>query len=150
MKTAHRIVFAVLVLNFWIPTLFYIFAPHGAIAQFVAVGAPFGAPPYPHTEDSVFWRVLGIANVATLGFCCFLLMWNAKRWFDVLVPLAFLKGMSALGWFVAWFAEPMPQDLIAGLFDALTVATMVFFGIAGRRALERAEDPDLPAAQPAK
>lgn len=138
MKTVHRLVFAALVLNFWIPTLFYIFDPHGAIAQFVALGHPFNAPPYPHTEDSVFWRVLGIANVATLGFCCLLLMLDAKRWAGVLLPLAFLKSMSALGWFVAWFAEPMPQYLIAGVFDALTVATMVYFGIAGRRALERA------------
>lgn len=149
MKTVHKLVFAALCLNFWIPVLIYVFDPAGAIGQFAALGDWLGAPPYPHTEDSIFWRVLGIANVATLGFGCFLLMLDAKRWQGVVLPIAFLKAMATVGWMVAWLVEGMPQYLAAGLFDALTVAAIVGFGHAGARALE-AEDPPAATLQPAK
>ena len=108
MKPAFHVVYTLLALNFWIPVLVYVFAPDVAIGQFAALGEPFGAG-YPHTEDSVFWRVLGIANVATLGFCCVLLQVDLKRFFPVLFPLVFLKGSATIGWLAAFAVEPQPQ-----------------------------------------
>lgn len=143
MKPAFHVVYTLLALNFWIPVAIYVFAPDTAIAQFVAIGEPFGAGPYPHTEDSMFWRVLGIANVATLGFCCVLLQVDVRKFFPVLFPLVFLKGSATLGWFVAWLVEGQPQYLVAALFDAATVAAMWIFASGARRVA------DAPALSPA-
>lgn len=83
----------------------------------------------------MLWRVLGIANVATLGFCCVLLQVNLRRYFAVLLPLLFLKSMASVGFLVAYASEPHPSYLAACLFDALTVAAMWFFATRAHRAL---------------
>ncbi len=135
MVTLHRWVYAILTLNFWIPVVGYIVDPGGAVAAFAGIGELFGVP-YPHSEDSVLWWVLGVANVSTLGFCCALLWWDVRRWFAVLVPLVYLKGWAALG-FAAAFAlvEPHPSYLAASLFDSLTVGAMIASAVAARREL---------------
>ncbi len=135
MKIAYRLVFAALVLNFWIPVLVYTFDPDSAIAQFVALGELLGAAPYPYAEQSMFWRVLGTANVATLGFLCLLVGLDAQRWKGAILPVAYLKSMAVLGWTMAFFAEGLPQYAVAAIFDLITVGLMVGFGHAGARAL---------------
>ncbi len=126
MKTAFHVIYTALALNFIIPVCVYIFAPDVAIGQFAAIGDPLGFT-YAHTEDSMFWRVLGIANVATLGFCCVLLQVDLRRWFAVLAPLVFLKSCASIGFGVAFVFEPHPAYLAACLFDAATVGAMLFF-----------------------
>jgi len=135
-KTAFHVVYTILALNFILPVLGYIFAPEASVASFASIGEVFGVDSYPHTEDSMFWRVLGIANVATLGFCCVLLQVDLRRWYPVLVPLIFLKSMASLGFLAAFvFAEPHPSYLAACLFDAATVAAFWFFATRARRVL---------------
>lgn len=134
MKLAFHVVYTALALNFFIPVVFYVLDGPGTIAQWAWLGETLGGPPYTHSEDSVFWRVLGIANVATLGFCCVLLQADLKRWFPVLAPLVFLKGCAAVGFLVAWLVEPYPQYLAACVFDTVTVAAMLFFAFQARRA----------------
>ena len=127
MKRAFHFVYTILALNFFIPVFVYIFDPHSALTQFVSVGALLGTPAYIHSEDSVLWRVLAIANVTTLGFCCVLLQVNIRKWYPALVPLAFLKSMAALGFLIAFMAEPFRGYLAAFALDSTTVLLMVFF-----------------------
>lgn len=143
MKLAFHVVYTALALNFWIPVLFYIVDPAGSIAQFAALGELLGGPAYPHTEDSMFWYVLGVANVATLGFCCVALQIHPRRWFPMLYPLAFLKGCATVGWFAAWLADGLPQYLAASVFDGVTVLLFVVFGIIGYRTADPGPRPAL-------
>ncbi|MBW1881681.1 MAG: hypothetical protein JRJ84_25255 [Deltaproteobacteria bacterium] len=136
MKTAFHVVYTVLALNFIIPVLFYVFDGAGTIENWAWLGEFLGGDPYGHTEDSVLWRVLGIANVATLGFCCVLLQLDLKKWFPVLTPLVFLKGSASFGFLVAFLLEGYPQFLAAFLFDGVTVAAMLFFAIRAHRVLD--------------
>lgn len=136
MVSVHRWIYTVLTLNFWIPVVFYIVDPEGSALQFGAIGALFDVP-YAHTEDSVLWWVLGVANVSTLGFCCALLAWDVRRWFAVLVPLVWLKAWASLG-FGAYFlfVESHPSYLAAALFDGLTVAVMIVSAVAAKREVD--------------
>lgn len=137
MVAVHRWIYAVLTLNFWIPVCVYILDPQAAVASFGDIGTALGFGPYGHTEDSVLWYVLGVANVSTLGFCCALLWWDVRRWFAVLVPLVWLKGWASLG-FLVYFAvvEPWPSYLAASVFDGLTVVTMIASAVAAKRELD--------------
>src|SRR5579863_84234 len=121
MKKAFHVVYTILALNFFIPVIFYAINPHGTIEQFTAMGTFLGSPVYPHSEDSVMWRVLAIANVTTLGFCCVLLQVDLKRWFPCLIPLVFLKSMAALGYLIAFLFEPYRGYLAGTALDAVTV-----------------------------
>lgn len=127
MKKTFHIVYTILALNFLIPVITYAVNPSMMINQFVGISEFFGVTGYPHSEDSVLWRVLAIANVTTLGFLCVLLQLNLKKWYPCLVPLVFLKGMASFGFLVAYIVEPFPSYLAASLFDALTVGLMWFF-----------------------
>lgn len=146
MKRAFHVVYTALALNFIIPVMIYIFDPAGAVASFAQIGELVGGVTYAHSEDSVLWRVLGIANVATLGFCCVLLQVNLRRYFAALLPLVFLKSMASLGFLAAFAFEPNPSYLAACLFDALTVAAMWFFATRAHRTLRAASDA--PRATP--
>lgn len=119
-------VYTILAINFIIPTLIYIFAPDYAVARFAALGTAFGVP-YTHTEDSVLWRVLAIANVATLGFVCVFAQVDIRKHWPALYPLWFLKSMAVLGFLVAYAIEPFPGYLGAALLDGVTVTLMVVF-----------------------
>ncbi len=130
-----RIVYAALTLNFFIPALYYCFDAAGAAEMFGSLGDVFWQVDYPYSEDSMFWRVLGIGNVATLGFCCALLLWDLKRFYPVLVPLVFLKSCSILGFVVAAVSVFHPSFVIGVLFDGVTVGLMVFFARGAHREL---------------
>ncbi len=133
---AFHVVFTILAIQFFIPALTYAFAPGVAIATFSRLGELQGGSAYTHSEDSVLWRVLAVANVLTLSFCCALIQVDLRKWFPVLTPLVFLKGAAALGFLVAWLAEPFPGHLAGFALDAVTVAAMLYFALAARRALD--------------
>lgn len=127
MKKAFHIVYTLLALNFIIPVITYAVAPSIAVGQFADIGKLFGIT-YTHTEDSVLWWVLAIANVSTLGFCCLLLQVNLKKYYVCLIPLIFLKSMASLGFLTVYiFVEQFPAYLAAFLFDGITVFLMWFF-----------------------
>lgn len=129
---SFRIAFTILAANFLIPSIVYAVAPQMAVEQFVDLGDRLGGGDYPATEDSRFWHVLGVGNVATLGFCCCLLLWDLDRFHPVLVPLVFLKGCSVVGFGLEWIATGYPAFLAACLFDAATCLAFVYFVRRGR------------------
>lgn len=135
MKTAFHVVYTVLALNFAIPAVLYAVDPRGSLASFVEVGRLLGAAEMPHTEDSIVWRVLAIANVATLAFGCVLLQLNLRKWFPILTPLVFLKSIAAIGFLVAYLSEGYPAYLAVVALDTLTAAAMAFFAVRARRLL---------------
>ncbi|MBM3266743.1 MAG: hypothetical protein FJZ01_03755 [Candidatus Sericytochromatia bacterium] len=134
---AFHVVYTVLALQFLVPALIYAFAPGVAVAEYARLGPMLGGGAYPHTEDSTLWRVLAVANVLTLAFCCALIQVDLRKWFPVLTPLVFLKGTAAVGLLLAWFAEPFPGHLAGCVLDTVTVALLLYFGINARRALDR-------------
>ncbi|MFZ5480109.1 MAG: hypothetical protein ACOZNI_25310 [Myxococcota bacterium] len=123
---AFRVVYGFLALNFALPTLAYAFAPDFAMAQFDALNRLLGGGPLP-PEQSVFWWVLGVANVGTLAFCCALLLADVKRFFAVVYPLVFLKGFDAVDWAVVWARHGEPAYGAATVLDFFTVAALWYF-----------------------
>ena len=137
---AFKIVYSILALNFFIPALFHSLAPQAAAQSFMDLGLPFGVTTYPFSEESMFWRVLGIGNVATLGFCCALLLRDLKNNYPVLVPLVFLKGVSVLGFACAYFSYWHPAFIVAVIFDGITLWAMIYFARRGYRELSVGEE----------
>lgn len=132
-----RLVYAFLAVNFIVPTIVYAFAPDLAMAWFGQLNALLGGGELP-VEQSVFWRVLGVANVGTLGFCCVLLLMDVKRWFPVMVPLVFLKGFDAVDWGVAAATYREPAYLVAFLLDLVTCWALWYFPTRAVRQLDAA------------
>lgn len=133
---AFRIAYAFLALNFAIPTLSYAFTPAMAMQMLDRINHILGGGALP-PEQSVFWWVLGVANVGTLAFCCGLLWWNLKRWQAVLVPLLFLKGFDAVNWAAAFFSHRQPVYGAAALLDFFTVAALWWFPTRALRELNK-------------
>ena len=125
-----QIAFALLALNFAIPTLSYLFAPEYAIGQFASLNETLGGAVYDFPESqSRFWRYLGTANVAALAFMCLWLMGDLRRRWSTIVPLTFLKGTAATIWLVGFLsATAYPAMLAASLFDYATCLAFVVFG----------------------
>ena len=125
-----RLVYLVLVLNFAIPALFYLFWPSFAIDRFEEVGRTLGDGAYPLRagELGLVWRVLASGNVMTLAFMCGLILWDVRKYFVVLVPLVFLKGFSALAYICVYFFA-LPYRGFLGIFvlDSVTAIAMVVF-----------------------
>lgn len=125
-----RLVYLVLVLNFAIPALFYLFAPSFAVDRFEEVGRTLGDGLYPMRagELGFMWRVLASGNVMTLAFMCGLILWDVRKYYIVLVPLVFLKGFSALAYLgVFLFALPYRGFLAIFALDSVTAIAMVVF-----------------------
>lgn len=137
MKRWFHVVYTILALNFFIPAALYAFAPDFALQSFWQIGDVFGVV-YLHTEDSVFWRVLAVANVTMLGFTCVLLQVDIKKYYAALYPLGFLKLMASLGFGLAFLLEPYPGYLGAFLLDGMTLALMIIFARGALREVEQA------------
>jgi hypothetical protein len=128
MIRAFRVVYSLLTLNFILPALYYCFDHEGAAATYYKLASIVGSEAgQPWSEDSRFWLIMGIGNVATLGFLCFLMLKDLKANYNMLLPLCFLKGCSIVGFFVAWVIHGHPSFLIGVLFDAVTLFCMIFF-----------------------
>jgi hypothetical protein len=128
-----QVVLTLLTLNFLIPSFSYFFAPDLAIEQFRKLGHILGGADYPLAEQSHVWRVLAAGNVFTLGFLCFLLQLNVKRFAPVVPAFVVLKSYSALGYlYVFLFLLPYRLFFAIFLFDGLAVFLVVVFS---RRAL---------------
>ena len=104
-----------------------------------------GGEPYTFAEaGSRFWRYLGAANVATLAFMCFLLQWDLRRNFPILVPLAFMKLLAATLWLAGFIHTPqVPAFLAAALLDYVSSAAMVYFAVRAHRDIRDFPDTDL-------
>jgi hypothetical protein len=129
-----RVVYTILAANFIGPTLLYAFAPDVAMGAFSHLNEALGGGPLP-PEVSVFWRVLGVANVGTLGFCCALLLVDLRRWYAVVVPLVFLKAFDAVDWGAAALTYREPAYVAAFLLDLPTAWALWYFPRRARREL---------------
>ncbi len=135
-----RLVYLVLVLNFAIPALFYLFLPNFAVDRFEEVGRTLGDGLYPMRagELGFMWRVLAAGNVMTLAFMCGLILWDVRKYYIVLVPLVFLKGFSALA-YLGVFLIALPYRGFLALFalDSVTAIAMVVFARRAYQLLSR-------------
>lgn len=128
MIRAFKVVYTLLTLNFILPALYYCVDPAGAAETYYALAQLVGSEAgQPWSEESRFWLILGIGNVATLGFLCFLILRDLRKNYNMLLPLCFLKGCSILGFAVAWLSHGHPSFLIGVIFDGLTLFCMIFF-----------------------
>lgn len=135
-----RLVYLVLVLNFAIPALFYLFLPNFAVDRFEEVGRTLGDGLYPMRagELGFMWRVLAAGNVMTLAFMCGLILWDVRKYYVVLVPLVFLKGFSALAYLgVFLIALPYRGFLAIFALDSVTAIAMVVFARRAYQLLSR-------------
>jgi len=143
-----QIIFTILTLNFFIPSLSYIFSPQTAIDQFVQLNAKLGGSQYdPGFEmNSRFWYFLGAANVMTLALMCFLLQFNLRRFYAVLVPLTFMKALAATLWLAGYIHSPeYPGCLSAAILDYVTSAAFVYFAVSAHRDIaSKADDVLVP------
>ena len=128
-----QIVFALLTLNFIIPSLGYFFAPKLALEQFLEIGRVVGAGDYGISEQSNLWRVLAAGNVFTLGILTFWMGRNIRTW-PTLGPAFFvLKGFSSLGYLYVYFVvQHYFTWVIVFFWDGLAGWAVWWFG---RRAL---------------
>jgi len=126
-----QIAFALLFLNFVIPTGVYLFAPAWALEQFAALNTWLGGAEWAFPEArSRLWRYLGTANVAALAFMCWWLLRDLRNRRSVLGPLVFLKGAAGTLWLAGYLQSPAsPAMLAAALFDAVTCAAVLVFGL---------------------
>lgn len=123
-----RLGYALLGLHFLIPAVGYALDPVSAIAQFDRLGRLLGAGPYPWAEAEMgyVWRVLAAGNVLTLGFLCFLLLKDLKRFYPALVPLVFLKSTAVAGYLAVFFRTGYPAFLAVSLWDAFNCFLFIF------------------------
>ncbi len=140
-----QLVFLVLTLNFVIPAFSYTFTPQAAMDQFLTVNRVLGGSDYTFPEAaSRVWRYLAAANVMTLGFCCFLLQYNLRRFYEVRVPLTFMKAYAASCWWVGWALAPEYRFfLAAAVLDTVSAAAFVIFSRSAHDDIAGRSDSDL-------
>lgn len=136
-----QLVYAVLVANFFIPSVSYIVAPQIAVAQLGRLNAQLGGGPLPAPESGHLWHMLAVGNVMTLAFLCALLLVDLRRFYAVLPGLAFLKGFSSLYSLAIGVANGIPAFLAVFVLDGVTTAAMVFFARRAHRALVTTNSP---------
>ena len=125
---SFKVVYTFLTLNFFIPAIYYCFDPAGAVDTYYSLASLVGSSAtQPVSEESRFWLIMGIGNVATLGFLCLLILRDLRANYNMLLPLCFLKGCSIVGFFIAWVSHRHPSFLIGVIFDLVTIFCMIFF-----------------------
>ena len=140
-----QLVMTPLTLNFAFPSLTYAIAPQVATASLVTVSRLVGGVPFaPDVENaSLLWRALASSNVMTLALMCFLLQYSLRRYFPVLVPLAFLKGSSALLFLVIAVTTGQRAYAAITLLDGGTGALFVAVTVLAHRAIQAFPDDAL-------
>ena len=132
---AFRAVYALLVLNFFLPAVSYVVAPQVTYQTADQVNRLLGGGPYPALESGHLWHMLGTGNVFTLVFMCGLLLFDLKRFYPVLPALLFLKGFSAIYAFFIAAANSVPFFYAVFMLDGVTCVVMWFFATRAHRAL---------------
>jgi len=132
-QRTFEIVFALLTLHFASLAVTYLVDPGFAVRQFSRANERLGgvkfAPP-----DVTAWRYATVCGMATLALMTLLMLVDLDRNYPLLVPAAFFKVLNAVLWF--WYSatnRDLPVFLVAGIYDLLVVALMVW---AARRAHE--------------
>jgi hypothetical protein len=142
---AHRLVFALLALNFLVPAVSYIVDPATAEQTLATINQALGGAAMP-AESGHLWHMLAVGNVMTLGFLCALLLVDLERFWPALPGLCFLKGFSAFYSLALGLAHDMPGFLAVFVLDGTSTVAMWFFASRAHRALQAlpAEERPLP------
>jgi hypothetical protein len=134
-----QVVFALLAVQFFLPSCSYLFAPELALHNVDTIGRLLGGGAYPvAAEQGYIFRVLAAGNVFTLGFLCLLMLLDIRR-YPTLVPVfAVLKGYSAIGYLYVFFVK-LRNPLFVGVFfwDGLALFLVVFLGRRAFRAVSQ-------------
>lgn len=132
-----QIVYSLLTVNFFLPSLIYALDPGRAIHWFERMGRLLGGGGYYFyvAELGYVWCVLAAGNVMGLAFMCLLLQTDLRKFYPVLWPLVFIKSLAALGFLAVWASCRYPAFLAVSLWDGLTVFLMVHFGLRAYRTL---------------
>ncbi len=137
-----QLVMTPITLNFAIPSLSYAVAPQLATGSLMQVSRLVGGVPFaPEVENaSLLWRALASSNVMTLAFMCFLLQYNLRRYFPVLVPLAFLKLTSAMLFLIIAVTTGQRAYGSITLLDGGTGALFIAVTVLAHRAIQGLAD----------
>jgi hypothetical protein len=140
-----QLVMTPITLNFAFPSLSYAIAPQLATDSLTQVSRIVGGVPFVAEVEnaSLLWRALASSNVMTLAFMCFLLQYNLRRYYAVLVPLAFLKLTSATLFLVIAITTGQRAYGSITLLDGGTGALFVAFTVLAHRAIEGLPDDSL-------
>jgi len=143
------IAFFLLGWHFVIPSMGYLFDPHGSIVESFNTVNRITGQANPLIEDTIVLRILGAGNVFTLGFMCFMLGVNPKRFYPVLVPLCVMKAYASLSFLAAFIigAGGVHHAVYLGTFiwDGANVLMFLYFAGRARRSLLA---PDAPRPLP--
>lgn len=139
-----RVVYTLIMLNFFVPAVSYVVAPSMAIDSLDRVNRALGGGPYPFQESTALWHMLGVGNVMTLAFMCGLLLVDLRRFYPVLPALAFLKAFSACYATAIGLGSHAPVFLAIGVLDGSTTVAMVYFAVRAHRALRGEPPPSSP------
>lgn len=132
--TAFRIAYALLGLNFLLPAISYIVTPEATYETLDRVNRLLGGGPYP-SETGHLWHMLGVGNVMTLAFSCFLLLSDLRRFYPALPALLFLKAFSAAYALAIGLAQGLPAFLAVFALDGLTTLALWQFAARAYREL---------------
>ena len=123
---------------FIILSLAYILDWRGAVSSFDLSGRILGADGhYKPVEASYIWRALAVANVFSLGFMCFTLQANLRRFYPVLLPLCVLKASAAVGFFAIYvWRYHFPAFLAVSVWDAANIIMFLYFAHTARWSIE--------------
>ena len=132
---AFRIVYTLLVLNFFLPAVSYVVAPELTYRTLDQVNRLLGGGPYPAVESGHLWHMLGTGNVFTLALMCALLLTDLKRFYPVLPALMFLKGFSAVYALFIGLAHQIPFFDAVFALDGVTTFAIWFFATRAHQAM---------------
>lgn len=135
-QLAFRVVYTILVLNFFIPAVSYIAAPPLTVDTLDRLNRLLGGGAYVAVESGNLWHMLAVGNVFTLAFMCGLLLLDLKRYFAILPALLFLKGFSAIYALCIGASHRLPVFYAVFVLDAVTTLAMWFFATRARRELD--------------
>ncbi len=143
-----KVFFTILTLGFGVASVIYAFLPGFMTGQFVFMDGLFGGTPgtYPETQNRI-WTSLAAANVATLSLMSYLVLKDLKANRIVVLPLLFMKSVSATLFVVWWLPSLQSHSLgLAALGDFATGFGIWYFPRAALAEMGTASAPATAAA----
>lgn len=141
---SFQFVFAAAALNFLVPAISYMVAPHLAVQTMDDVNRMLGGPAWP-AESGQVWHMLAVGNVMTLGVLCAVIGFDVLRNYRMLPALIFLKSFSALySLFLGFTLAGAPAFFAVFVLDGTTALLLAIFGVVGHRAALRLPERQQP------
>ncbi len=145
-----HVVYLILALQFFIPSIGYLFLPELSLSQVDQMATLLGGPPLSGEEGSSdLWRFLSFSNVFALAAMCFMIERDPRNNRPVLPALLILKGGSAFGalW-VYLVQERHPFHLFVVGLDGFTALAIFWFARQAMALLDTVPDTELVPRPP--